>query len=265
MKTQYMTASLISMLAIGGAAHATVLLQDDFNSGGTPPNAGRVYEFLLDQGWQKTLGFGTPNSPSLWNITGGQLVNPANTDPTGNGSQWTESESPVWIWWTNPSAGSNSDTLLNVSFDYSVGSGDSLTAHLWAVQTGATPTTTNPWITNNQGWVNGNSGQNEDVSNGGYDTFNLLDGDTTPDNPDNLSGALTGASTFNWQVDVSTLGIAGVSNVGDIDGFFFAIAANETGGGASSVDNLLINSVPEPGSLALLGLGGLLIARRRRN
>jgi len=31
-----------------------------------------------------------------------------------------------------------------------------------------------------------------------------------------------------------------------------------------TVDNLVIENVPEPGSLALLGLGGLLIARRRR-
>lgn len=34
---------------------------------------------------------------------------------------------------------------------------------------------------------------------------------------------------------------------------------------AGAVDNFAITAVPEPGSLALLGLGGLLIARRRRS
>ncbi|MFI4860660.1 MAG: PEP-CTERM sorting domain-containing protein [Phycisphaerales bacterium JB063] len=39
--------------------------------------------------------------------------------------------------------------------------------------------------------------------------------------------------------------------------------AAQTGG--HTVDNVAIETIPEPGSLALLGLGGLLIARRRRD
>ena len=35
-------------------------------------------------------------------------------------------------------------------------------------------------------------------------------------------------------------------------------------GGTAIIDNVVVSTVPEPGSLALLGLGGLLIARRRR-
>lgn len=139
-----------------------------------------------------------------------------------------------------------------------------MTVHFWAVQSGGTATTTNAWITNNQGWINGNSGQNEDISAGGYDTFNLLDGDTTPDGVDSISGSLTGSGTFDWSIDVSTLGIAGVSNIGDIDTFFFAIAMNEGGppGSTSSFDNVSIT--PEPASAALLGLGALSVLVRRK-
>jgi hypothetical protein len=156
---------------------------------------------------------------------------------------------------------------VQVSFDYIVGAGDTLTAHFWAAQTGGVAGTVS-WITNNQGWLNGNSGQNEDVSSGGYDTFNLLDGDTTPDGVDHITGALTGSGTFTWSVDVSTLGIAGVSDIGDIDTFFFAIAMNEAGGGTTSIDNLSITSaIPEPGTYALLGglfaLAHVMLRRRR--
>ena len=121
------------------------------------------------------------------------------------------------------------------------------------------------WITNNQGWINGNSGQNEDTSSGGYDTFNLLDGDTTPDNVDSITGQLSGTGTFTLTIDVSTLGIAGVSTVGDIDTFFLAFAGNETTGGTTWVDNLVI-TVPEPSSTALLGLGlSSILLRRKRS
>lgn len=185
---------------------------------------------------------------------------------TANTTSYVESETPVWQWWTNPVVGS-SETTLEVSFDYGTDGADTLTAHFWAVQNGATPTTSSNFITNNQGWINGNSGQNQDVSVGGYDTFNLLDGDTTPDGIDHITGHLNGTGTFTWSVDVSTLGIAGVSDVGDIDGFFFAIAGNETGGGTSWVDNLsIVSSVPEPSSLVLLGMAmaGMSFRRRRK-
>lgn len=46
------------------------------------------------------------------------------------------------------------------------------------------------------------------------------------------------------------------------DEFYFA--AYSQGNAGLSLDSVTITAVPEPGSLALLGLGGLLIARRRR-
>jgi hypothetical protein len=305
------------------------ILEDDFDFGSTPPDEGRVWESRLDSGWQATWGYGATNYPSLWDITGGKLENPANVDPTGIGSRYTESECPVWQWWTNPEPAS-SRAGLQLSLDYGVGAGDTLTVHLWAVQevdvavTGATTIdavnpnqltrasgsflsdgfvvgheirltagfasnpndktytitaisgdgatitvnangTTLPflvteagtgdeevdcvgpgWITNNQGWINGNSGQNQDKSLN-YDTFNLLDGDTTPDGADHISGALTGTNTFEWTLYLNNISIPGVATVGDIDTFFIAFAANETGGGTTWIDNVSFIGIPRKG------------------
>ncbi len=247
---------------------AAVILSDDFSTNTTPTDDARVWDgsnaqaSRIDTGWRATTSYSN-HIASAWDITGGKLQN-----PTADTDSYVQSETPAWQWLTNPLAGSTTDKTINVSFDYETFGSDTLTAHFWAVQAGATPTTTNAFITNNQGWANGNSGQNVDVSAGGYDTFNLLDGDTTPDNADHITGQLNGTGTFNWSIDVSTLGIAGVSNVGDIDTFFFAIAGNETGGATSSIDNLNITTsataVPEPSSLALLSLTMITLTFRRR-
>jgi len=241
------------------------LLTDGFDTPGAPPDAGRVWDNrgYIDNGWYATSGYGTPNSPSLWDITataGGRLENPASTDPAGNGSQYTESESPAWQWWTNPMAGSSSATSLSLSFDYGTGTGDTLTAHLWAVQTNGV-SGANAYITNNQGWINGNSGQNQVSSAAGYTPYNLLNASNAPSNA-SVSGALTGAGTFNGAFDLSTLGIPGVSTVGDIDTFFIAFAANEVGGGTTWVDNLTV-AIPEPSSSLLMACGGLVIGCMR--
>ena len=82
---------------------------------------------------------------------------------------------------------------------------------------------------------------------------------------DSITGQLSGTGTFTLTIDVSTLGIAGVSTVGDIDTFFLAFAGNETTGGTTWVDNLVI-TVPEPSSTALLGLGlSSILLRRKRS
>ena len=61
-------------------------------------------------------------------------------------------------------------------------------------------------------------------------------------------------------------------NFTGVDGEDYTLTFNRTSqsyssNGRHALDNLSFNqaAVPEPGSLALLGLGGLLIARRRRN
>lgn len=258
--------TLASLMAISTSQTSTaagVVLLDDFSTDTTVTPVGRVYESTLDAGWRGTTGYGggdhaSPEHDSQWDISTGTLNNDANQTDS-----YVRGETPAYNWFTNPIVG-DTRTKMTISFDYSTSGSDTLTAHFWAVQTGGAAGSVS-WITNNQGWINGNSGQNEDTSSGGYDTFNLLDGDTTPDATDSITGQLSGTGTFTLTIDVSTLGIAGVSTVGDIDTFFLAFAGNETTGGTTWVDNLVI-TVPEPSSTALLGLGlSSILLRRKRS
>jgi len=255
---------LFASISINNAQGA-IIFNDNFNTSSTPPDQGRVSESLLDTGWNATTGYGTgahqaPEHNSQWDISGGNLNNPATQTDS-----YVRGETPTYNWFTNPEAGSSSSENLYLSFNYGTAGADTLTMHFWAVQTGGTPTTTKTWITNNQGWSNGNSNQNEDVSNGGYDTFNLLDGDTTPDGVDSITGQLNGTGNFLLTINVADLGIPGVSTVGDIDTFFIAFAGNETGGGTTFVDNLAISDVaPEPSTLGLLAIGAILLGRNRK-
>ena len=266
-KSLFGALTLASLMAISTSQTSTaagVVLLDDFSTDTTVTPVGRVYESTLDAGWRGTTGYGggdphsSPEHDSQWDISTGTLNNDANQTDS-----YVRGETPAYNWFTNPIVG-DTRTKMTISFDYFTDGSDTLTAHFWAVQTGGAAGSVS-WITNNQGWINGNSGQNEDTSSGGYDTFNLLDGDTTPDNVDSITGQLSGTGTFTLTIDVSTLGIAGVSTVGDIDTFFLAFAGNETTGGTTWVDNLVI-TVPEPSSTALLGLGlSSILLRRKRS
>jgi len=162
------------------------------------------------------------------------MENPVDYAPT-NGGQYVESESPLWQWWSNTETNSTVSSL-RVEFDYGVGSGDTLTCHFWAVQTDG-PTGSDNFISNNEGWSNGNSGQNKTSSSGGYVPYNLLDGENPPGNSGYL-GSLTGTGTFEEVIHLGDLGIDGVSVLGDVDTFFIAFAGNEAGGGTTWIDDV---------------------------
>ena len=209
------------------------LLQEDFSIDTTPPDQWRVYDHFLDTGWNATRA---TSYFSQWDTTSNRMENPVDYVPT-NGGQYVESESPLWQWWTNTETNSAAPSL-SVAFDYGVGSGDSLTCHLWAVQAGGATGAVN-YISNNEGWFDGNSGQNQTSSSGGYVPYNLLDGANPPGNAGAIA-SLTGTGAFERVVHLDDLSIPDVATVGDIDTFFLAFAGNETGGGTTWIDNIVL-------------------------
>jgi len=89
-------------------------------------------------------------------------------------------------------------------------------------------------------------------------------------NPPGFWNSTTAVPAYNFSVDLSS--VAALNNAASI---VFRLVNNSTAsanstapvaaGGTDRVDNFLIHAnVPEPVSLAFLGLGGLLIGRRRR-
>ena len=90
--------------------------------------------------------------------------------------------------------------------------------------------------------------------------------------------AVTGSRTLSIELDFTThdgatdFGTVTYSDsiLGDLGSFalpdvtFGSIYLSEAGNSGGTVSNLTLTQVPEPGSLALIGLGGLLMLRRRR-
>ena len=236
-------------------AHGVVIVDDDFTSGSVISDF-RVYENRIDDGWLKAIGYGSVVA-SEWTITGGQAENASTV--SGSGYPTTQpSETPLSQIVSNPDP-SDTRTVIEYSFDYSVGAGDSLYAYLWAVT--GTSDDDGEFISNieagTNGNIDGNGGNSVELT-----EYNLLNGESSATGigatGDSISGLLTGSGKFFISIDVASLGISGVSEAGDIDYFYLAFAKNENGSaGTTSIDNVLLQSVPTPAALpaglALIG------------
>lgn len=72
--------------------------------------------------------------------------------------------------------------------------------------------------------------------------------------------AWTAGQTFNYSIDASTDFSGGTAG----EAIYLQFKWEDGGTSVAYLDNVSLTVIPEPGSLALLGLGGILIASRRR-
>lgn len=85
---------------------------------------------------------------------------------------------------------------------------------------------------------------------------------TLDDGTNSGSASVSANSAGLYLIDLSDAGFAGV-DLTSIDSINFE-ASNGTQAADIAIDRIAFTVIPEPGSMALLGLGGLLLARRRR-
>ena len=249
METKIPHLILAGILGTSLASQAAITLIDDDFSSITAVEDTRFNKGDIDtDSWRGS---------SDWSVSGGALTSAA----TAGGS--THLINSV----------SSTDTSLNevtLSFDYSVGAGSTLyfystlfTGEADSSMAARTSKTDGTYWANdfNSQWGTapfvGFSGPEYSISGGGVGGSNTANAVTS------FVGGTSG--TFSQTYDISGFGggdfsIADVSNVLAV----FTVNADAAGDGAISIDNFNMTAVPEPSSTALLGLGGLAFALRRR-
>jgi hypothetical protein len=245
--TSLITAGILgTSLASQGAVSALTLIDDDFSSSTT--DGGRFNKSDIDTD--------TWIGSADWSISGGALTNAATT---GQSTHLINSVSSTATYLDK----------VTLSFDYSVGAGSTLyfysllfTGEAGANMDGRTSRTDGTYWAQDfwDQWNNpprvGFAGPDYNLSGGG------LSGATSTAVTSFVGGT---SGTFSQTYDISGFGgggfsIADVSNVLAV----FTVNAAAAGDGAISIDNFNMTAVPEPSSTALLGLGGLALALRRR-
>ena len=250
----------IAVIIITGALPtqaATNIISDDFSVNTLAPSF-RLYENTINDGWREAPRYST--HPEVeWEISGGILWNDSTVAATGFPNS-KAAEAPVYNFF---SGAGTTESHLRLSFDYSVGAGDTLYAHLWGLT--GTSDEDGEFIGNIEAGANGNT--NFGSTSTDLTTYNLTDGASAGFGGTGtaISGALTGSGTYTTAIDIASLGIGGVTTAGDLDYYIIQFAQNENGlAGVTSIDNFSLTAIPEPSSTALLGLGGLALMLRRR-
>lgn len=264
---------LAALCILPSAQAATDILNDNFGTDSTPSNQWRIYENTIDTGWNKAVGNGVvgnggdvpAGTSSQWTITGGSLSNSSTYAATGY-PEAKVAEAPAFNFF---SGAGTTETHLTLSFDYSVGAGDTFYAHLWGMT--GTSNLDGEEVSNIEASANGNV----NLTNNGNTTeltgYNLTDGAATGFGgiATAISGALTGSGTFTSTFSIAGLGIGGVTTAADLDYYLIQFAKNEDGlAGTTSIDNFsLTAAIPEPSTYALfaglLGLSYVMVGRRK--
>ena len=246
--TSLITAGILgTSLASQAAVTALTLIDDDFSSSTAVADRFNTPDIDTD----------TWIGSADWSISGGALTNAATT---GQSTHLINSVSSTATYLDK----------VTLSFDYSVGAGSTLyfystlfTGEPGANMDGRTSKTDGTYWANdfNNQWGTapfvGFAGPEYNLSGGGVGGSNTANAVTS------FVGGTSG--TFSQTYDISGFGggdfsIADVSNVLAV----FTVNAGAVGDGAISIDNFNMTAVPEPSSTALLGLGGLALALRRR-
>ncbi|MEP4077289.1 PEP-CTERM sorting domain-containing protein [Haloferula sp.] len=266
-------ATCLAAILLAPSALATLLISEDFTSATLSTNA----RIRTDQ---SNGNFYTDNDPvSDWTISGGIISN-AGTSLTGSSTEGALSQ----VVSTNALA--TDLTSLTLSFDYTVGA----TATLKFALIGYTANLQDGGGTSNILMNNGTSNgalQNNTQAELRHGDINLLTGaDMTQSITNDLTFAsgtsgshsvtidLTG---YAWHADEAadattpnTPGLSGsISSIADFD-YVVLVAVNDlssdVGVTATTLDNIVLEAVPEPSSTLLtLTASGLLLLRRRRD
>lgn len=243
MKNIGKTACTLALMG-GAVSQASVVLIDDDFSTSAIDSSSRFQSADIDSGdWNE-------RTAATWDITSGELVNTGTVD---HGAFLLNTVSSL----------DTSLTQVTVSFDYTVGAGSTLYFHS-ALYTGPNITTGNMSRTTRTGGAYFATGT--DFNANFTSALNLKNGADVTGNTGGALISLAGSTsgTFSQTYDIS--GYTGVSSIADVSHILaaFAIDGAAAGDGAVAIDNVNITAIPEPSSIALIGLGGLALLLRRR-